>query len=477
MDNKMEKRYGLRSAISMVIGIVIGSGVFIKGGKVLSLTGGNLLQGIAVVGIVGLICIICSLVFATLGSKYEKVNGVVDYAELALGPKYAYYVGWFMTTIYTPALAAMLAFFSSMMFLQLFGIAAIDFATGQVNPTAIGVGAGFLMLGYGVNALSPKIAGKLQVGMTVIKLIPLILMGIVGTIAGLVNGATLDVLNYVNSPEYVAVDGSGFFKAIVGFAFAYEGWILATSINAELKDSKKNLPRALVIGALVTIVIYALYIWAMSVVGDVNTIIATWPFGESLPRIAFSTLFGNVVGTIVYVFITISCLGTMNGLIMASCRNMYSISIRGMGPRPEFFGHVDTQNNFAIKSSVLGMMLAGFWYAWTVMMWMGGPGLFGSVHGSEWFAWEPDEIGIICLYLMYIPMMIGLMAKAKDLNPVKRFVLPALGVLCCLFFCYAIWVGYGWKQCTGFLIFFAIVMFIGWLLERCRVKKAAGQKT
>ena len=46
----MEKRYGLPTAISMVVGIVIGSGVFIKGGKVLSLTGGNLLQGIAVVG-------------------------------------------------------------------------------------------------------------------------------------------------------------------------------------------------------------------------------------------------------------------------------------------------------------------------------------------------------------------------------------------------------------------------------------------
>ena len=195
MENKMEKRYGLPTAISMVIGIVIGSGVFIKGGKVLSLTGGNLLQGIAVVGIVGLICIICSLVFATLGSKYEKVNGVVDYAELALGSKYAYYVGWFMTTIYTPALASMLAFFSAMMFLQLFGISSIDFANGQVNAVAIGVGAGFLMIGYGINALSPKIAGKLQVGMTVIKLIPLILMGVAGTIAGLVNGTTANTFS------------------------------------------------------------------------------------------------------------------------------------------------------------------------------------------------------------------------------------------------------------------------------------------
>ena len=461
----MEKRYGLPTAISMVIGIVIGSGVFIKGGKVLSLTGGNLLQGIAVVGIVGLICIICSLVFAELGSRYEKVNGVVDYAEVALGPKYAYYVGWFMTVLYIPTIVAMLAFFSAMMFLQLFGIPAIDFATGQVNPTAIGVGAGFLMIGYGINILSPKIAGKLQVGMTVIKLIPLILMGIIGTIAGLCNGTTMEVLNYVNTDAYVAVDGAGFFKAIVGFAFAYEGWILATSINAELKNAKRNLPLALIIGSVVTIVLYALYIFAMSCVGDVDTIIGTWPFGEVLPRVAFSKLFGGAFGTIVYVFITISCLGTMNGLTMASCRGLYALSARGMGPKPEFFGDIDSQNNFSMKSAVFGMMCAGFWYAWTVMMWMGGPGLFGAVHSFEWLAWEPDEIGIICLYVMYIPMMVGLMVKAKDLGFFRRFVLPGLDLLCCLFFAYAIWAGYGAKQCIGFLIFFAVVMFIGYLVK------------
>ena len=472
MENKMEKRYGLPTAISMVIGIVIGSGVFIKGGKVLNLTGGNLLQGIAVVGIVGLICIICSLVFAELGSRYEKVNGVVDYAEVALGPTYAYYVGWFMNFIYVPALVAMLAFFSAMMFLQLFGITAVDFANGQINATAIGVGAGFMMIGYGINALSPKLAGKMQVGMTVIKLIPLVLMGVIGTIAGLINGATLNVLNFVNTAEYTAVDGAGFFKAIVGFAFAYEGWILATSINAELKDAKKNLPRALIIGSLVTIVIYALYIFAMSSIGDVNTITATWPFGETLPRIAFSNLFGNVIGTIVYVFITISCLGTMNGLIMSSCRGLYAISARGMGPKPEFFGNIDAQNNFSVKSAIVGMMTGGFWFAWTVMMWMGGPEMFGAVHGFEWLAWEPDEIGIICLYVMYIPMMIGLMVKAKDANVFRRFILPGLGLICCLFFAYAIWVGYGWKKCIGFLIFFLVVEFIGYLFKDGGKKKA-----
>ena len=460
----MEKRYGLPTAIAMVIGIVIGSGVFIKGGKVLNLTGGDLKKGILVVGIVGLICIICSLVFAELGSHYGKVNGVVDYAEVAAGPNYAYAVGWFMETIYIPALCAMLAFFSAMMFLQLFGIAAIDFSTGQINPVAIGVGAGFLMIGYGISILSPMLAGKLQVGMTVIKLIPLVLMGIVGTIVGLSNGTTATVLNYVNTPEFSAPEG-GLFNAVVGFAFAYEGWILATSITGELKDAKKNLPIALISGALVTTIIYALYIFAMSSVGDVQTITATWPFGERLARIAFSNIFGDAIGTIVYVFITISCLGTMNGLIMSSCRGMYALSARGMGPKPEFFGHVDEQNNFTMKSATIGMMLGGFWYAWTVMMWMGGPGMFASVHSCEWLAWEPDEIGIIMLYLMYIPMMIGLMVKAKDLGFFKRFILPILGLACCLFFCYAIWVGYGWKQCVGFLIFFAVVEAIGFALK------------
>lgn len=159
MGSKMEKRYGLPTAISMVIGIVIGSGVFIKGGKVLALTHGNMLQGVLVVALVGAICIICSLVFAELGAKYEKVNGVVDYAEVALGPSYSYYVGWFMTTIYYPCLSAMLAFFSAVFFLELCGIQSLDFfVTGTVRSEALGLGAGFLMIGYGINAISPKLA-------------------------------------------------------------------------------------------------------------------------------------------------------------------------------------------------------------------------------------------------------------------------------------------------------------------------------
>lgn len=460
MDNKLEKRYGLPTAIAMVIGVVIGSGVFIKGGKLLSLTGGNMAQAVLVIAIVGLMCIICSLVFAELGSKYEKVNGIVDYAEVALGPKYAYYVGWFSTTIYTPCLAAILAFFAAVFFCALLGIPALDFANGTVNPVAVGLGGGFLMVGYGINALSPKLAGKLQVSMTVIKLIPLILMAVVGTIVGLVNGSTQDVLNYVNTSAYAPAENA-IFNGVVAFAFAYEGWILATSINAELKDAKRTLPFALIFGALFCTVVYCLYIFAMSSIGDVNAIIGTWPLGETLPKIAFSNVFGNVIGTIVYVFVTISCLGTMNGLIMASCRSMYAVSCRGMGPRPEFFGDVDKQNNFVIKSSIIGMIFGGFWYAWQTLLWMHGPDFMGGVHSNIWIGWEPDEISIVNLYAMYIPMMIAIMFKCKEFGFFRRYILPALGTACCVFMVYCCIVGKGYQQVIGYLIFFAVVMAIG----------------
>ena len=468
----MEKRYGLPTAIAMVIGIVIGSGVFIKGGKVLSLTGGNMMSAVLVVGIVGAICIICSLVFAELGSRYEKVNGVVDYAEVALGTKYAYYVGWFLTTIYYPTLAAILAFFAAMFTCPLFGVQALDFATGTIAVEAVGLGAAYLMIGYGINALSPKLAGKLQVSMTVIKLVPLVIMAVVGTIVGLSNGSTAAVLS---TATQTSASGGGLFGGVVAFAFAYEGWIIATSINAELKDAKKNLPLALIIGALFCTVIYCLYIFSMSSVGSVDAIIGTWPLGERLPNIAFSNIFGSWAGTVVNVFVAVSCLGTMNGLIMGSCRGMYSVSARGMGLRPEFYGDIDEQNAFSIKSSLIGLIFAGFWYGWTVIMWMKGPDFFGGVHNSLWVGWEPDEISIVNLYAMYIPMFIALMVKGKDLNAFKRFVMPSLGVACCVFMVYCCCVGKGYKQILGYLIFFAVVMFAGWLFEQSRKRKAAAK--
>ena len=113
METKLEKKYGLLTAIAMVVGIVIGSGVFFKAEKVLTATGGNLTLGILAWVVGGIIMIACAYTFAVMSTKYQYVNGIVDYAEATMGEKFGYYVGWFMALIYYPTLTSVLAWVSA----------------------------------------------------------------------------------------------------------------------------------------------------------------------------------------------------------------------------------------------------------------------------------------------------------------------------------------------------------------------------
>lgn len=212
--------------------------------------------------------------FATLGAKYEKVNGVVDYAEATMGKRFAYYVGWFMTTMYYPIIASTLAWVTAQYACILFGY--------EVSSAGHLAFAAVILIGcYAVNALSPKIAGKLQISATFIKLVPLVIMAVAGTIVGLVNGLTIEaftshITEIVNPGDGTTTEiTSNIFTAVCAFAFAYEGWIIATSINAELKNAKRNLPLALVFGAIIVVGMYMLYFLGISGVMSTKDIIAS----------------------------------------------------------------------------------------------------------------------------------------------------------------------------------------------------------
>ena len=113
MSSQLQRKYGLFTAICMVVGIVIGSGVFFKAQTILTLTGGNMLQGIIAWIIGGAIMLVSLLTFSFMGQKYERVNGVVDYAEATVGPRYGYYMGWFIGTVYFPGMTSVLTWVSA----------------------------------------------------------------------------------------------------------------------------------------------------------------------------------------------------------------------------------------------------------------------------------------------------------------------------------------------------------------------------
>lgn len=439
METKLEKKYGLFTAIAMVVGIVIGSGVFFKAEKVLTATGGNLPLGILAWIIGGIIMIACSYTFAVMATRYEHVNGVVDYAEATMGKKYAYFVGWFMTMIYYPTLTSVLAWVSARYTGVLFGW---DITGGQVMTIA----CFYLITSYAINALSPIIAGKFQVCTTIIKLIPLLLMAIVGTVVGMGNG----MLSTNFSTVVTEVSTStALFKAVVATAFAYEGWIIATSINAELKDAKKNLPLALVGGSIIIIVVYILYYIGLA--GAVESSVMM-EGGEAGAKLAFEKIFSGV-GSFIFVFVIISCLGTLNGLMLGCTRGLYSIAARKMGPRPDMFIQVDEKTNMPSNSSIFGLLLCGFWLLY----------FYGANLTSPWFGFfcfDSSELPIVTIYMLYIPIFANMIKKETDLPSFKRFVMPTLAIAGCIFMIIAACFSHK-MAVVAYLIVFVVVMIIG----------------
>ena len=403
-----------------------------------------------------MIMLVCSYCFSLLAARVEKVNGLVDYSEMALGKFYAYGVGWFITTIFYPTLTSCLAWISASYTLVLFGVNGVCWGI-QFGLTVL-----YMILSFTLNVLSPKLSGKLQVSTTFIKLVPLVVMAVVGTVVGLISGTISDNASFDTSLINVGSSSGGFFGAVVAFAFAFEGWIFATCINAELKDAKKNLPLALFFGAIVIIVVYIGYFVGVFGVLSVPEIMGS----ENLPKDAFSTLFGNpIFGSIVYIFVVISCLGTMNGLMLACCRGIYSVAVRGEGPAPEFFSRVNKKFDMPIRSAVFGLVSAIVWgLQWQI----------GFINGKlpEFISFENDELPIITFYACCIPIFIYIMKECRDLGVFKRFVMPSLASVACVFMVSA--AVYKYKMdALYYIVVFVLIMAIGLLFYRIDGKSIA----
>ena len=458
MENKLERKYGLFTAICMVVGIVIGSGVFFKAQTILSKTGGDMPMGILAWLIGGAIMLVCLLTFSFMGQKYERVNGLVDYAEATVGSKYGFLMGWFLTTIYFPGMTSALAWVTARYTLEFIVSANPDFPllipADQggciIGPECMALTLFYLCFVFALNVLSPTLAGKFQTTTTVIKLIPLGLMAVVGLVYGLVTGTLQN--NMVVTAIVSDVSDFPLFTAVCATAFAYEGWIIATSINSEIKDSKKNLPRALIIGGIIIVAAYLFY-YIGAAGGATNQELI-----DKGATIAFTNIFGNVLGNVLNLFIAISCLGTTNGLMLGCSRCMYSLASRGEGPNPKTFAQVDSKTNMPGNSAVFALMVTGIWFLY----------FFLSNLACTWtgpFVFDSTELPIITIYLMYFPILIQWMRKEKDQGVVRRFILPALA-LCGSAFMVIASVFSHRMGCVWYLIVFVAVMILGVLLNR-----------
>ena len=436
----MEKRYTLPVAIALVVGTVIGSGVFFKAEAVLVKTGGNMGIGILAFLIMGVVMIISACTFGLVAQSHEDVEGLVGYARASCGRTYGYYVGWFMAVIYYPSLVSVLSWLPARYFGVLLG-----WEDAVIGGRTMMLAGFFMIVTYTMNALAPRLAGKFAIGTTTIKLIPLLLMAVVGTIVGLRSGMTQANFSHVVTQIPFS---QALFGAVVSLAFAFEGWICATSIGPELENSKKNMPRALLIGTVIVAVVYVIYYVGLAGAVDSAVLMES---GETGAKLAFQKIFGQVGGTAVFVFVVISCWGTCNGLTMAVTRGMYDLANESGSPRLAMFKTVDPASGMAVNSAVFGLLSSVLWLIYFY---------FGTILNSFGpLMFDSSELPIITLYALYIPIYIALM-KRRDLSLFRRRVMPLLAIACSCFMVFAAIYAHRWNV-AWYLGLFVIIEAVG----------------
>lgn len=402
----LEKKYGFWTTVSMVIGIVIGSGIFFKSDNVLMASGGDLTTSI-LAWLVGAVSMIFgALVFADCSIRFQKSNGIVDYGEALVSDKFGYLIGWFNSFLYYPALAAVLAWVSANYTAVLLN------KEGNFVWIMTGV---YIIAVYLLNYLSPLLSGKFQVISTAMKLIPLALIGLIGIYRGLTGGVLAG--NFLTTVS-VNSENIGFGVAVLSTAFAYEGWIMATTINSEIKDAKKTLPRALILGSFVTVIIYLSYFLGITGILPISEILSQ---GDNAVNSAATIIFGDLGASVLTAFVVISCLGTLNGLTLGSSRSFYSLAIRNQGIAPNVFSKLDKKTNIPTNSTLLSLFLVCmFSIVWYCNM----NGLFPN----QMFI-DISELPIALMYVLYIIIYISYIRKLDDLSFAKRYIIPIIALL------------------------------------------------
>ena len=135
---------------------------------------------------------------------------------------------------------------------------------------------------------------------------------------------------------------------------------------------------------------------------------------------------GKAGGLIFTFFIMVSCLGTVNGLTISSCRGMYTMSIRGRGIAPQHFSKLGKNQSVSLLSCIYGLgctiLMLIVWYLAMHEIW-----IFKYL-GSM------DEIVCAIIYSVYITMYIYIMKNFKEYNIFQRFIMPSIGILGSVFF-------------------------------------------
>jgi len=379
LDTEFTRGLGLYDSTMVVVGSMIGSGIFIVSAEMARNTGG---AGwlLAAWALTGALTIVGALSYGELAAMMPRAGGQYVYLREAFSPLWGFLYGWtLLLVIQTGTIAAVAVGFA-----RYFGalvpwisedhylIAPVHLSTGYALSLSTTQLVGILMIALltWTNTRGLEYGRIVQNVFTTAKTGALLGLIVVGVVLGWNHDAVADNFGHFwerrGSVDIVsglnAVSAFGLFVAIcvsqTGSLFSADAWNNITFTAGEVKDPRRNIPLSLALGTIIVIGLYMLANVAYLV---------TLPFeavqhapGDRVATATLNVVFPGLGATIMAIGIMISTFGCTNGLILSGARASYAMARDGL-----FFRSVGTLN--AAKVPGWGLVLEGAWAAFLVL--------------------------------------------------------------------------------------------------------------
>lgn len=312
--SELKRTLGLRDLILIVIGTVIGSGIFIVPATTLEQTGGDVKLALLVWLVAGVLSLLGALTYGEMGAANPDAGGLYVYIRDAFGELPAFLYGWTALLVIGSGSVATLAVAFSAYLGQIVPISA---AMARVIAVLMIV---VVML---INVRGTRESANVQNWSTGLKTAALVGISVLLLVAGRGHGHSPMAPSASPAPH---TSFSMFATAMIGVLWAYEGWQYATFAAGETRDPQRTFPRGIIIGTACIIGIYVLanlgYVAALDPVRAAQS--------QRIAADAVGAVLGPIAGKVIAAVILVSMFSAANGLTLTAPRLYYSMSRDGV---------------------------------------------------------------------------------------------------------------------------------------------------
>lgn len=440
---ELKKQFNFPMALSMVIGMVIGAGIFFQAQGTLAVVQSPFIS-ILVWIVAGLITIAAGMTVSELAAALPKTGGIIEYLRVAYNDTVAGVCGWMLTVIYFPSLVGVFAIFFAETFVPFFQLPQTLFGISSTIVVAIAL----ILIMTTINMISVTVGAKIQVVTTIGKLLPIALIIVLGLFYGNVHPDAVGIANLAfTMPENMnwAVLLSAFGVAIGRAFFAYGGWFDVGAIAGEMKNPGKDLPRAIIGGLLIITIVYTLvnvaYLMTFSASDVLNS--------TTIAADTLGVYFGDFGAMIANIGILVSVLGALNGVLVAGSRTAYQLGKEFKLPFSRSLQRITHHSQAPIGGLIAMTIISILW----------------TSSGQYFFLSDVGNIGSWIFYIIAFFAVIVLRRKQPELvRPYKvplYPLLPIISILGGLYFLGSIFY-FDFTQSNGFLTLIALgIVFAG----------------